>query len=177
MLGRDAAGFSFDVDRFIPQPIAESHERAEWRITQHQQSHGGGEAAGVGDQIPIACHVHEAGHVVRSHCCGLPHLVGRQWVVHHAVGFGVLGNGRAAQAFQNAELNFMGLKRIQLVKTIGKALQTFSGQAKNQIGVQMRVGFVQQPFQIGNGFVIVLLARNALLHIDIKGLNAHFKLQ
>ena len=30
MLGRDAAGFAFDVDGFIPQPIAEGHERAEW---------------------------------------------------------------------------------------------------------------------------------------------------
>ena len=90
---------------------------------------------------------------------------------------GVPGNGRAAQALQYAQLNLMRSQRMQLVKALGKAGQRFAGQAKNQVGVQVGVGLIDQPGKISHGFGVVLFARNALLHIDIEALNAHLKLQ
>ena len=43
--------------------------------------------------------------------------------------------------------------------------------------MNMYVAMLYQPLQVGLSFGIVLLTRDALLHLRIKTLNAHFKLQ
>ena len=84
---------------------------------------------------------------------------------------------RAAQALQNAELDFVRREFIKPVKAIGKALQRLARQAKNQIGMHMRLAFAHQPAQVVSGLGVVLFARNALLHFGVEALNTDFKLQ
>ena len=103
--------------------------------------------------------------------------VRRLRVVDHFETVGVAGNRRAAQAFQNAKLNFMRGQRVQPVKTVGKTLQGFARQAKNQVGVHMGMATADQPAQVVGGFLVVLLAGNALLHLGVEALNTNFKLQ
>ena len=50
----------------------------------------------------------------------------------------------------------MRANRQQPVKAIGKTLQRFTRQAKDQVNVQVRVGVGQQPAQVGLGGVVVL---------------------
>jgi len=66
---------------------------------------------------------------------------------------------------------------IQAVEAGGKTSQAFAGQAKNQIRMQMRLRVLDQPAQIGFRPVVVLAARNTLLHLAIEALDAHFELQ
>ncbi len=65
----------------------------------------------------------------------------------------------------------------QAVKAVGKAVQGFTGQAKDQIHMQVGVGVCQQPTQVGLGRGVVLAARHGVLHRHIEGLHTHFQLQ
>ena len=71
----------------------------------------------------------------------------------------------------------MRTQSIEPVKALGKAVQRFAGQAKDQIGMHMRLALRHQPAQVVGGLGVVLLARNALLHLGVETLHAHFKLQ
>ena len=47
---------------------------------------------------------------------------------------------------------------VQAVKAVGKALQRFAGQAKNQVGMYMGAALRDQSAQVVSGFQVVLLA-------------------
>ena len=87
------------------------------------------------------------------------------------------GNRRAAQPLENAELDFMRTQGHQLVEAAGEHLDRFTGQAGNQIDVQMCLGVVAQPFEVAARHIVLLSARDALLHFGVEGLDADFELQ
>ena len=68
------------------------------------------------------------------------------------------GDRRAAQALEQAELDFVRVQRVQGVKTLGKTRQGFAGQTEDQVSVQMGLGLRHQPAQVGQGFGVVLPA-------------------
>ena len=105
------------------------------------------------------------------------HGVGRLGVIDHAPGLGVAGDRRAAQALEQAELDLMRAQGVQGVKALGKAGQRLAGQAENQVSVQVGVRLRHQPVQVGQGFGVVLPARDALLHLGVEALDADFELQ
>ena len=90
----------------------------------------------------------------------------------HTERIGVADDRRAAQALEDAELDFMRANRQQPVKTFGKTLQRFARKAKNQVDMQVRVGVRQQPAQVGLGGLVVLAPRDGLLHYHVEGLHA-----
>ena len=142
-----------------PQPVGKGHERSKGRHVQRQQQRQGlAKAARVGHQVPEPGKPGEALQRGRIHHASLQHGVRRFGLIDHAVLKGVTGNRRAAQAFQNAQLNLVGLERMQLVKALGKAGQSLAWQTKNQVGVQVGVGLIDQPAQVGQRFGVVLLA-------------------
>ena len=71
----------------------------------------------------------------------------------------------------------MRCQGIKPIKAGRKALKRFPGQAKNQIGMHMRLALADQPAQVFSRFEVVLLARNTLLHLGVEALNTDFKLQ
>ena len=87
------------------------------------------------------------------------------------------GDRRAAQAFEEAELDFVRAQGVQAVETFSEAGQRFTGQAEDQISVQVGVAVIDQPGQVFASFGVVLPARDGLLNLRIEGLDADFKLQ
>ena len=134
-------------------------------------------APGVGQQLPVTRQAAKTLQRGGINHAGVLHRVGRLGRVNHAVRRAVAGNRRAAQALQNAELDLMRANRQQPVKAVGKTLQRFTRQAKDQVDMQVRVGVGQQPAQVGLGGVVVLPPRDGLLHRHVEGLHAHFELQ
>ena len=133
--------------------------------------------AGVGQQFPVTRQSAKALQRGGIDHAGVLHGVGRLGRVNHAVRRAVAGNRRAAQTLQDAELDLMRTNRQQPVKTVGKTLQRFPRQAKDQIDMQVRVGVGQQPAQVGLGGIVVLPPGDGLLHRHVEGLHADFELQ
>jgi hypothetical protein len=119
------------------------------------------EAAGIGQQVPVAGEAGEALDGRGIDDGGLLHGVGRRAVVEHAVGGAVPGDRRAAQAFQDAELDFVRAQGVEAVEALGKTFQRFAGQAEDQVGVQVGGAVLDQPGEVGTGLVVVLAARDA----------------
>ena len=126
------------------------------RVLFQQKRQGLFEASRVGQQVPIAREALETLNRVCVQHAGLQHAVGRFSFINHGVLRAVALYRRAAQALQNPQLDFVWPQCIQAVKAGSKALQRFTRQAENQIGVQMRVGRLGEPVQIGFGPGVVL---------------------
>ncbi len=95
----------------------------------------------------------------------------------HAEGFGVANDRGATQAFEDAELDFVGPQRVELIKAAREAFEVFAGQAGNEVDVQVGLRVIAQPSEVVGCLAVVLLARDALLHFGVEGLDADFELQ
>ena len=105
------------------------------------QRRGGDEIAAVADQIPILRKAPQPLHRGEINQLVLQNFVGRMRVVNHLPFRIVPDNGRAAQAFQNADLDFLRAERDEPVKAGGETFHRFTGQADNQIGVNVDARF------------------------------------
>jgi hypothetical protein len=68
------------------------------------------------------------------------------------------GDGRTAQAFEDAHLDLVRPEGQQPVETLAKACHVFARQADDQVGMQMRLTVLPQPAQVVFGAGVVLLA-------------------
>ena len=161
----------------LPEPVAPLHERGKGRGAGQEQMQGLRKAAGVGHQVPIARHAAKALDRLEVHAGIAQQGVGRLAVIDHAGRLGVPGDRRAPQALEQAQLNLMRAQCVEPVKTRREALQCLAGQAKDQVGMHMGPAVGQQPAQVVCGALVVLSARDGLLHLGVEALYAHFKLQ
>ena len=76
----------------------------------------------------------------------------------------LLRQRRAAQALEDAELDFVRTPGPEFVKTGGKTVPAFAGQAEDQVGVQVRLAVLQQPAHVRFGARAVLPPADATLH-------------
>ena len=131
---RDAVGA---VD-FGEQPVAEAEKIVNGDAPLlPDQRRGGDEVAAVADQVPVAREAAQPLHRGKINQLVLQNLIRRMGVVNH-LPFGVMpDDGRAAQPFQNADLDFLRAERDEFVKAGGKTFQRFARQADNQIGVDV----------------------------------------
>ena len=86
-------------------------------------------------------------------------------------------DGRAAQAFQDADLDFLRPERDEAVKAGGETFERFAGQSYDQVGVNMHAGFAAQEMKVVRELVVVLPAADESAHGFVEGLDADFKLQ
>ena len=103
-------------------------------------------------------------------------VIRRLWVVVHAKFRRMPCDRRAAQAFQNAELNFMRTPGVEFVKALREAVHRLTRQSGDQVNMQMRVAVLAQPPNIFLRFGEVGFARDVALHGGVERLNTDFKL-
>ena len=120
------------------EPVRQCHEIGKRRVRENQCERMR-EASGVGHQIPVTRKAHEALHVGKIDAVRGQDRVRRMRVELQAEGVGVPNDGRAAQALQDAELDFMRLQGMQLVEAGSEAGDVFTGQAGDQVDMQMRL--------------------------------------
>ena len=131
------ASFATDLDRRDACPTAIPNQRR-----------GFDKVAAVADQVPVAREPAQPLHRREINQLVLQNFVGRMRIVNH-LPFGVVpDNRRAAQPFQNADLDFLRAERDEPVEAGGKTFQRFAGQADNQIGVDVNAGFAAQKMEI-----------------------------
>ena len=93
----------------------------------------------VDHQIPIFRH---SGKTLNQLCIqvfGLLNDIRRLCVIDHGMSLGVTINGGATQPFQNTQLNFLRPDGPKPVKALRKTVDGFTRQAKDQVGVQVRI--------------------------------------
>ena len=81
-------------------------------------------------------------------------------------------NRRAAQPFQNADLNFLRTERDEPVEAGGKTFERFAGQPDDQIGVDMDAGFAAQEMEIVGELFVILPAADELTDFLVERLDA-----
>src|SRR5205823_6702635 len=92
--------------------------------------------------------------------------------------FGVVADdGRAAQPFQNADLDFLWTKRNETVETSGETFQRFARQPDNQIGVNMNASFGAKKTQVVGELLVVLPTLDPQADFGVERLDAHLELQ
>ena len=94
---------------------------------------------------------------------------------HSAV---VAHDRRAAQALEDADLDFLRAQRDEPVEAGGEALQRFAGQADDQVGVDVDAG-LRRAGSAGclSSLVVVLPAADAFGDVVVEGLDADLELQ
>src|SRR5687767_9925504 len=85
-------------------------------------------------------------------------FVRRRRVILHLPLFIVPDNGRAAQTFQNADLNFLRPESNKLVKSAPETREILTGQADNEIGVDVNAGLPAQEAEIFGKLIVILAA-------------------
>ena len=124
------------------QPVAPAQESVEGRTVIPNQRRRFDEIAAVADHVPITGEAPQPLHRGEINQLVLQNFVGRMRVVNH-LPFGVVpDNRRAAQPFQNADLDFLRTERDEPVEPGAKTFQCFTGQPDDQIGVDVNTGFV-----------------------------------
>ncbi len=132
---------------------------------------------GIADQIPVTRKTHNALHCIEIEDVRGQHHIGRIRAVTHCMCFGMARDRRAAQALEDADLDFMRMQRMQPVEATTEAGEVFTRQARNQVDMDQRRRFLAQPAQIGFGRGIVLPPRDARLHGLVPGLDADLEMQ
>ena len=113
------------------------------RAVAPDQRRGFDEVAAVADQVPIPREAAQPLHRGEINQLVLQNFVGRMRVVNHLPLGVVPDNRRAAQPFEDADLNFLRAERDEPVEAGGKTFQRFAGQADDQIGVDVNAGFAR----------------------------------
>ena len=142
-----------------------------------EQRRGFDEITAVTDEIPVAGEAAQLLHGIEIEAAVLEDFVWGLRVVNHAPLGIVADDGGAAEALENAELNFLGLERDQAVEPSGETLKVFTGQAGDKVGMDMDAGVLAEETEILLEALIILAALDESADFGIKGLNADFKLQ
>ena len=138
--GQTRQGDAVRAARLGVKPVAQREEFAKRRTVFPNQRCGFDEAAAVGNQIPVVREPAEALHRGKVEIAVLENLVRRLRIVNHLPLGGMAGNGRAAETFQNADLDFVRLERDEPVEPGGKAVERFARQADDEVGVDVDAG-------------------------------------
>ena len=171
---RNAVGPS----HFFKKPIAQLQETPKGRaIVAPDQRRALDEIAAVADQVPIS---REAPKPL--HGCEVEQLILQDFIrwlrlVFHLPLLVVSHNRRASQPFQNANLDFLRPKRNEPVEARAKALQVFTGQTGDEIGMNMNASLPAQKSKILFQPAQILPAADQLADLLIERLHADLKLQ
>jgi hypothetical protein len=153
----------------------EGKERGGGRFPE--QGKGGGEAATIGDEIPVTGEAAEAldgGEIEVA--------IGEQFVrwvgiVAHGPFLVVTLDGSAAEALEQAHLDFLGIQADQTIETGGKTVEGFAGQADDEVGVEVDTGLLAEEAEIILQPIEVLASGDAGADIGMEGLDADFELE
>jgi hypothetical protein len=111
----------------------EGEERGGGRFPE--QGKGDGEAAAIGDEIPVTGEATEALDGGEIEVAIGEEFVGRVGVVSHGPFLVVALDGGAAEALEQAHLDFLGMQADQTIEASGEAVEGFAGQADDEVGV------------------------------------------
>lgn len=153
------------------EPVGEREEAVERRRgVRPDQGQGQGEPAAVGDEVPVsgeAAQALDGGEIQHSI---LENLVRRHGGVAHGPVGVVPYDGGAAQAFEHADLDFLGTHGDQAVETGAETFESFAGKPDDEIGVDMDAGGLAEELEIGGGPLEILAAADAGADLGIEGL-------
>src|ERR1051325_8718178 len=98
-------------------------------------------------------------------------------VVKH-LPFGVMANdGCPAQAFEYADLDFLGGQGDETIEASGKALERFARKTSDEVGVYVDSGLVAQKMEVFLEALIILAAVDELADCFVESLDADLELQ
>src|SRR5215470_12543235 len=86
-------------------------------------------------------------------------------------------DGGASQPLQNSDLDLLRPQTDEPVESGSEALEGFSRQPRDQIGMNMNAGLLSQKSEIVLETSVILAALNQAPDFFIEGLNAHLKLE
>lgn len=89
----------------------------------------------------------------------------------------VSADGGTAEAFEDADLDFVGLKGEEVVEALGEALEGFSGQAEDEVGVEVGAGFLSQEAEVFFRALVVLSSSDSFCDLWIESLDPDFELE
>ena len=141
------------------------------------QRGGFDEVAAVANQIPVARKTPQLLHRSEINQPVLEDFVRRIRAVNH-LPFGVMpDNGRAAEPFQDADLDFLRLEGDQPIKARGKTVQSFTGQTRNQIRMEVNAGATAQELEMIGELGVILPPADETADLLVEGLDADLELQ
>jgi hypothetical protein len=160
------------------EPFGEVQECLEWGLCWFKEhANGGGKLSAVGDEVPEAGEAADGLELFEGEESVAEDFPGRLSAPDH-LPFGIVPeNGSAAEAFEEADLNFLGPESPEAVEAVGEAVEIFSGESGDEIGMNVNAGFGAEPFEILFGDGIVLLTTDELSGFGIEGLDADFELE
>lgn len=176
-LGQPVEGDGVGLVEFPEQPVGEGEEPLEWRgAVGPGEWQGPGEPAAVGRQVPIPREAPEALEGGEVEVAVGEDLVGWEGAVHHPPIGVVADDGRAAQAFEDADLDFLGLEGEQAIESGAEALQRLPGQADDEVGVDVDTGVCAQEGEVLRGAHPILASADAAADLRVERLDADFEL-
>ena len=159
------------------KPVAEVQKSRKGRGVLPDEGGGEEEVAAVGDEVPESGESAQTLHGGEVDGSGLKNLVGRVGTIDHLVLGVVADDGGAAEALEEADLDFLGAERKQAIEACGEGLEVFAGEAGDEVGVDVNAGLVAQEFEVVFDALRVLPAANALADFGVEALDADFELQ
>ncbi len=137
----------------------------------------GGEAAAIGDEVPRAgeaAQTLERGEVDQFI---LEYFVGRLGVIDHFPFAVVSADGGAAQAFEDADLDFVRVEGEEVIESLGETLERLPGQAEDEVGVEVSAGFLSQEAEVFFRALVVLPSSDSFCDLWIESLDTDFELE
>ncbi len=162
----------------VEEPVGEGEERVEgrWRV-EPEEGEGAGEVARIGEQIPEPGKAPEPLHGWEVQEPVGQQVVGWIWIVDHAV-LGVVSCERgAAEALEDADLNFLRAEAHESIEAGGQALERFAGEADDEVGMEMGGGLGAEEAEVLRGACDVLATMDAVGDVRVEGLDTDFELQ
>jgi hypothetical protein len=89
----------------------------------------------------------------------------------------VANDGGAAQALEDADLNFLGPESDQSIKAVSEGFQGFARKTHDQIGMQVHAAVLPKPLEVVGESIVVLSSTNPGFDLPIEGLDADLELQ
>ena len=107
----------------------------------------------------------------------LQNFIGRMRVVDH-LPFGIVpDDGRAAETFEDADLDFLRIEGDETIESGGKIFDAFAGQANDEVGVDMNACLLAQEMEIVLEAGVILATFDERADGFVERLNANFELQ
>ena len=171
----------------LVQGIGELEERSEggrgWRLGREfrcripEQREGRGEVAAVAEDIPERREPADPGKVSEIHQARAEDFIGRSRVVDHGP-LGIVSDDRGStEPLEDADLDFLRPKCEKAVEALAETVEVLTGQAGDEVGMDMDAGARPQPSEVVLHPAMVLPTGDQLLDVRVEGLDADFELE
>jgi hypothetical protein len=135
------------------------------------------EASAISDEIPVSGEAAETLEVEEADGTVLEDFVRGLGAVDH-LPFGVMaGDGSAAEAFEDTDLDFVGGEGDETVEAGGEALEGFAWEAGDEIGVDVDGGLFAEEAEVIFEALEILASADSVGDFEIEGLDADFELE